>query len=223
MDSLALRHLGSPRKRSTEVIDPLEKSRDFFAYISYWLCSFLQIHQDAHETNSLPATLSISSFYLEEDISRAIITSPRDFSGCPVVGTSSFNVGDANSISGQGAKISHASWPKNQNIRQKQYCNKFNKDFSKEKKKMGTLFWKNYNFLKFDSLNFRVRKGLANSCPKSFMWTHMDSKPQRDEGIQLKPHNKAGDEVAPSHTLLALSHCEWLKFLLAIIKACYLH
>ena len=30
---------------------------------------------------------------------------------------------------GWGAKIPHASWPKNQNIKQKQYFNKFNKDF----------------------------------------------------------------------------------------------
>ena len=27
------------------------------------------------------------------------------------------------------AKIPHPSWPKNQNMKQKQYCNKFNKDF----------------------------------------------------------------------------------------------
>ena len=33
------------------------------------------------------------------------------------------------SIPGQGAKIPHASGPKNQNIKQKQYCNKFYKDF----------------------------------------------------------------------------------------------
>ena len=32
-------------------------------------------------------------------------------------------------IPGHGAKIPHASQPKNQNIRQKQYSNKFNKDF----------------------------------------------------------------------------------------------
>ena len=32
------------------------------------------------------------------------------------------------SIPGQGAKIPHAWWPKNQNIKEKQYCNKFNKD-----------------------------------------------------------------------------------------------
>ena len=28
-------------------------------------------------------------------------------------------------------KIPHALWLKNQNIKQKQYCNKFNKDFKK--------------------------------------------------------------------------------------------
>ena len=32
------------------------------------------------------------------------------------------------SVAGQGAKIPHASWPKKQNIKQNQYCNKFNKD-----------------------------------------------------------------------------------------------
>ena len=39
-------------------------------------------------------------------------------------------------IPGRGAKIPHASWPKNQNIKQNQYCNKFNKDFKKKKKKV---------------------------------------------------------------------------------------
>ena len=33
------------------------------------------------------------------------------------------------SIPGWGAKISYALGPKNQNIKQKQYSNKFNKDF----------------------------------------------------------------------------------------------
>ena len=40
----------------------------------------------------------------------------------------------AGSIPGQGAKIARASGPKNQNIQQKQYCNKFNKDFNNETK-----------------------------------------------------------------------------------------
>ena len=38
------------------------------------------------------------------------------------------NAGGVGLIPGRGAKIPHA-WPKNQNIKQKQYCNKFNKDF----------------------------------------------------------------------------------------------
>ena len=50
-----------------------------------------------------------------------------DFPGGPVVKTS--NAGDAGLIPGQGAKILHASQPKSQNIKQKQYCNKLYKDF----------------------------------------------------------------------------------------------
>ena len=39
------------------------------------------------------------------------------------------NAGGAGSVPGQGARIPHALGPKNQNIKQKQYCNKFNKGF----------------------------------------------------------------------------------------------
>ena len=39
------------------------------------------------------------------------------------------NEGGAGSIPGQGAKIPYASGTEKQNIKQKQYCNKFNKDF----------------------------------------------------------------------------------------------
>ena len=39
----------------------------------------------------------------------------RNFSGGPVVKTSPSNAGGAGSIPGWGAKIPHASWPKNQN------------------------------------------------------------------------------------------------------------
>ena len=53
----------------------------------------------------------------------------RDFPGGPVAKTSPSNAGSAGSIPGHGAKIPHASRPKNQHIKQKQYCNKFNKDF----------------------------------------------------------------------------------------------
>ena len=49
-----------------------------------------------------------------------------------MVQTSPPNAGGAGSIPGWGAKIPHALGPKNQNIKQKQYCNKFNKDFFKK-------------------------------------------------------------------------------------------
>ena len=40
--------------------------------------------------------------------------------------------GDAGSIPGQGMKSPHESWPKTKNIKQKQFCNKFNKDLKKK-------------------------------------------------------------------------------------------
>ena len=52
-----------------------------------------------------------------------------DLPGGPVVKTSPSNAEGAGSIPGQGAKIPDGSQPKHQNIKQKQYCNKFNKDF----------------------------------------------------------------------------------------------
>ena len=55
----------------------------------------------------------------------------RDFLGGPVVKTLPSNSGGVGSIPGQGTKIPQASWPKNQNTKQKQYCNKFNKDLKK--------------------------------------------------------------------------------------------
>ena len=58
----------------------------------------------------------------------------RDFPAGPVVKTSPSNAGGASSIPAQAAKIPHASWPKEQNMKQqKKNCNKFNKDFKKMK------------------------------------------------------------------------------------------
>ena len=53
----------------------------------------------------------------------------RDFPGCLVVEALPSNAGGVGSIPRWGAKISHTSWPKNQNIKPKQYCNKHNNDF----------------------------------------------------------------------------------------------
>ena len=48
-----------------------------------------------------------------------------------MVKTSPFNAGSVGSVPGQGTKIPHDSWPKNKNMKQKQYCDKFDKDFLK--------------------------------------------------------------------------------------------
>ena len=51
----------------------------------------------------------------------------RNCPGGPVVKISPSNAGSTGLIPGGGDKISHASRSKKQNIKQKQYCNKFNK------------------------------------------------------------------------------------------------
>ena len=72
--------------------------------------------------------------FQKRDLHRSIILLPcvkqgRDFPGGLVVKTSSSNARGADSIPGWRAKIPHAQRPKNQNIKQEQYCKKFNKDF----------------------------------------------------------------------------------------------
>ena len=61
------------------------------------------------------------------------IQTSRDFYDGQVVKPSPCNVGGVGSIPGQEAKITHALGPKNQNIKQKRYCNKSSKDLKKEK------------------------------------------------------------------------------------------
>ena len=62
-----------------------------------------------------------------------------------MVKTSPSYAGGAGSIPGQGAKIPHALQPKNQNIKQKQHCNKFNKECFSKKKVLPGIFI--YEFL----------------------------------------------------------------------------
>ena len=56
-----------------------------------------------------------------------------DLPGGTVIRTSSSNAQDVGLIPVWEARNSHASQPKKQNIKQKQNCNKFNKDFTKRK------------------------------------------------------------------------------------------
>ena len=57
----------------------------------------------------------------------------RGFPEVPVVKTLSSDGRGTGLISGWGAKISCILRPKNKNIKQEQYCNKFNKGFKKQK------------------------------------------------------------------------------------------
>ena len=52
-----------------------------------------------------------------------------DFPGGPVVKTQSSNSGHEGLIPDWEARTPHVSWAKNQNIKQKQYCNRFIRDF----------------------------------------------------------------------------------------------
>ena len=59
---------------------------------------------------------------------RILIENDRDFPGGLWLRLPS-NAGGVGLIPGQGPKIPCAPWPKNRNIKQKQYCHKFNKYF----------------------------------------------------------------------------------------------
>ena len=56
----------------------------------------------------------------------------EDIPSSSVVKTSPSIAGCAALIRDREANIPHALWPKNQNIKQKQYCNKFNIDFKND-------------------------------------------------------------------------------------------
>ena len=56
------------------------------------------------------------------------IYNSRDFCGGPVVKTLPSNARSVGLIPGWEAKVPYASGPETQNIKQKQYCNKFKKD-----------------------------------------------------------------------------------------------
>ena len=85
----------------------------------------------------------------------------EDFFSGPVVRTLPFNAGNADLIPGWEAKIPYALWQKkkkNQNTKEKQCCNKFNKDFLN-----GPLLKKKKKSLK----NKKKRKCERSICLKS--------------------------------------------------------
>ena len=93
------------------------------------LCNFcLVLSLSLHLYLSLSLFLSVSP-PANNHVSELRCGSSGDFPGGPVIKTSPSNAGDEGSDSSRRAKMPHAPGPKNQNVKQKQYCNKFNKDF----------------------------------------------------------------------------------------------
>ena len=63
----------------------------------------------------------------------------RNIPGSAVVKSWPFNAGSVGSMPGQGCKIPYTLWPKRKKyIKQKQYCNKFNKGFIKKREEKNT-------------------------------------------------------------------------------------
>ena len=79
-----------------------------------------------------------------------------------MVKTSTSNAVGVGSIPGQGAKILQASWPANQNVKQKQYSKKFNKDFKNgphpKKKKFKEKKIKQYDKCFIRGMNVRIKE-----------------------------------------------------------------
>ena len=63
-------------------------------------------------------------------------TKPGDFPSCPVVKNLPSKVESASSIPAWTAKISYASWSKNQNVKKKKTQKQCGKNFNKDFKKM---------------------------------------------------------------------------------------
>ena len=60
------------------------------------------------------------------------------------------NVGGTGSIPGWETKIPHALLPKSQDLKQKQCCNKFNKDLKKKKARIKKIFQKKDKYDKYE-------------------------------------------------------------------------
>ena len=109
------------------------------------------------------------------------------------------------SIPGHGAKIPHGSQPRNQNIKPKQYCNKFKKDFENglpKKKKNLLKKWMDWNahwrFKVSDAPFVFVHKYISLGCKLDFLkcWT----------GGYFKPNYVINILPSPSFSLwLAMS------------------
>ena len=109
-----------------------EYSRPFVLFIHEWNDWALGVLKNVKEKNRPIAYDSLQLDPLtrpDPNCLKAVATG--DFPGGSVVGTSPSNTEGGGLVPSPGAGIPHAWWPKNQNIKHKQYCNKFNIHFQK--------------------------------------------------------------------------------------------
>ena len=76
------------------------------------------------------------------------------------------NAVGVSSIPGRGAKVTHVSWPRNNNTRQKQHCSKFNKDLKKTKH-----LFKQKPLREYKQLYSQQPKSGNN--PNAYQWKHV--------------------------------------------------
>ena len=103
------------------------------------------------------------------------------------------NVGHVGSIPGQGSKIPHTSWPKNQNEKQKQYGNKLNKD-SKNGPQQNKIFKLVEEILKAKQRDHKIKKKKKTNLQNSLSVKPVDNTKYlpgftmtiSNEGIQFK-------------------------------------
>ena len=110
-----------------------------------WSSNYLKRHTSPEQTPNNVSLRRLLSLFICHHLNQLQIYRPclmsksicikyfwyRNFLDGPVVKTSPSRVRGVSFIPDPGAKIPQTSWSKNQSIKQKQYCNKFNKDFLK--------------------------------------------------------------------------------------------
>ena len=101
-----------------------EQHHSFSREVQYQVCSRYRYTQMA---GSLPKVNAGQVGEAAGEMNKKL--GDGDVPGSSVVGISPSRAGGTGSLPDWGAEIAHTSRPDNQNIKQRQYCSKFSKDF----------------------------------------------------------------------------------------------
>ena len=111
-------YLFKPRPTACGILVPLPGKEPVPSALGVWSLNHW-IAREVPKEGFLGSYCYIQSFWYS-CIAHILKKTAWDIPGGPVVKTSPSTAGGAGSIPGQRAKIPHASWSKNQNIKQKQ-------------------------------------------------------------------------------------------------------